>query len=113
MPSNGALQEGPSKRRQTTRNQHGPLERVTVNLTARASRALEQAAELTGDSKTDTINRALQVYAYLEQVTQEGGALYVRESPDKEPQLIKMFLRHHLRLAHLRRLQRDRLGQKL
>lgn len=92
MPSNGALQQGQNKRRQTTRRQHGPLERVTVNLTARASRALEQAAELTGDSKTDTINRALQVYAYLEQVTQEGGALYVRESPDKEPQLIKMFL---------------------
>jgi hypothetical protein len=71
--------------------QHGPLERVTVNLTVRASRALDQAAQITGDSKTDTINRALQIYAYLEQVTDSGGAIYVRESPDGEPQLVKLF----------------------
>jgi hypothetical protein len=92
MSAKIGLQEGQGKRRYTTRSQNAPLERVTVNLTVRASRALEEAAKLTGDSKTDTINRALQIYAYLEQVTQGGGALYVRESPDKEPQLIKMFL---------------------
>lgn len=93
-PANGALQEEDHGTRQgkTGRNQHGPLERVTVNLTARASRALEQAAQITGDTKTDTINRALQVYAYLEQVTQDGGAIYVRESADGEPQLVKIFL---------------------
>jgi hypothetical protein len=95
-PRNGALQEDQGKLQQeagrTGRNQHGPLERVTVNLSARAARALEEAAKLTGDSKTDTINRALQIYAYFEQITQDGGAIYVRESPDAEPQLIKMFL---------------------
>lgn len=41
------------------------LERVTVYLTARASRALGLAAELTGDSRTDAVNRAIQVYASL------------------------------------------------
>lgn len=94
MPSkspDSTLHQDQDKRRQTTRSPHGPLERITVNLTARAARALEQAAGLTGDSKTDTINRALQIYAYLEQITQDGGALYIRESPDSEPQLIKMF----------------------
>ena len=55
----------------------GGLERVTVNLIPRASRALEQAGELTGDSKTDTINRALQVYAYLEEVWAKGGSVEV------------------------------------
>ncbi len=55
----------------------GGLERVTVNLIPRASRALEQAGSLTGDSKTDTINRALQVYAYLEEVWSKGGAVLV------------------------------------
>lgn len=55
----------------------GGLERVTVNLIPRASRALEQAGQLTGDSKTDTINRALQVYAYLEDVWSKGGAILV------------------------------------
>ena len=87
-----SLQEDHGKRRQTTRGPHGPLERITVNLTARAARALEQAAGLTGDSKTDTINRALQIYAYLEQITQDGGEIYVQNAPDGELQLIKMFL---------------------
>ena len=69
----------------------GPLERVTVNLVARASRALQRLSDLTGDSKTDSINRALQVYAYLEEVTANGGAIYVRESKESELQLLKMF----------------------
>lgn len=95
-PLKGALQEDQETQQgkqqgRNARNQHGPLERVTVNLTPRAARALEQAAELTGDTKTDTINRALQVYAYLEQVTHDGGAIYVRETPEGESQLIKIF----------------------
>lgn len=68
-----------------------PLERVTVNLAARASRALQQAAELTGDTKTDSINRAIQIYAYLEDITARGGAIYVRESADGELERLKMF----------------------
>lgn len=58
-----------------TRRDHGgsPLERVTVNLIARASRALQLVSDLTGDSKTDSINRAIQVYAYLEEINANGG----------------------------------------
>jgi hypothetical protein len=70
---------------------NGPLERVTVNLTGRSSRALDAATELTGDSKTDTINRALQIYAFLEQVMAGGGSVYARESPGGELELIKFF----------------------
>ncbi len=44
----------------------GSLERVTVNLTPRSSKALEEVVGLTGDSKTDSINRAIQIYAYIE-----------------------------------------------
>lgn len=62
---------------QNLRGGGGGLERVTVNLIPRASRALELAGQLTGDSKTDTINRALQVYAYLEEVWSKGGAILV------------------------------------
>jgi hypothetical protein len=54
------------------------MERVTVNLTARASEALKESVELTGDTKTDTINRALLIYAFLQGVMQEGGAVYTR-----------------------------------
>jgi hypothetical protein len=46
---------------------------------------------LTGDSKTDTINRALQIYAYLEQVTSKGGSIYVREAGDTELERLKIF----------------------
>lgn len=70
---------------------NGPLERITVNLTGRASRALELAAQLTGDSKTDTVNRALQVYAYMEQITARGGSVYVREGADAELERLKVF----------------------
>jgi hypothetical protein len=68
-----------------------PLERITVNLTGPASRALEIATQLTGDSKTDTINRALQIYAYMEQITARGGSIYVREVADSELERLKVF----------------------
>ena len=68
-----------------------PLERVTVNLTARAARALELAVNLTGDSKTDTVNRALQIYAFLEQASAQGGAVYVREGKDAELERLRIF----------------------
>jgi uncharacterized protein (DUF1778 family) len=63
------------------------LERITVNLTPRSSSALDLAAELTGDTKTDTINRAIQIYAYLEKVIRDGGSVHVRaeEGADLEP----------------------------
>jgi len=68
-----------------------PLERITVNLTGRAARALDLATELTGDTKTDTVNRALQIYAYLEQVTANGGSIYVREATESELERLKVF----------------------
>lgn len=67
------------------------LERVTVNLTARASRALEHTVTLTGDSKTDVINRALQVYAHLEQIIHSGGGVYTKEAQSKELEKLMFF----------------------
>jgi hypothetical protein len=60
------------------------LTRLTVNLTPRSAAALDLAVGDTGDSKTDTINRALQVYAYLEHAITGGGAIFVRESADAD-----------------------------
>jgi hypothetical protein len=68
-----------------------PLERVTVNLTARSSQALDEAVRLTGDTKTDSLNRAIQIYAYIEQVLQSGGSVHVRETPDGELERLKIF----------------------
>ena len=55
-------------------------ERITVNLTPKAVQALETLTTNTGDTKTDTINRALQIYEFLDGVIREGGRVYVRES---------------------------------
>jgi hypothetical protein len=67
------------------------VERITVNLIARTSQALMLAVELTGDSKTDTINRALQIYAFLAQATAHGGSVYVQEGIDSELMQLKIF----------------------
>jgi hypothetical protein len=68
----------------------GPPERITVNVIGRASRALDLAAEITGDTKTDTVNRALQVYAYLTQLTARGGSVYVREAAESGLEPLKV-----------------------
>lgn len=56
----------------------GRFERVTVNLSPASSAALDRAVEITGDSKTDTINRALQIYAMLTDEVDEGGQVLIR-----------------------------------
>lgn len=60
------------------------LVRVAANLTPRAVQALEQAIETTGDTQTDTINRAIQVYAYLEETLKNGGEIYTRNPGSQE-----------------------------
>jgi hypothetical protein len=53
------------------------LHRVTVNLVPKASSALADAARITGDTQTDTINRALQVYLWAVQIQAAGKTLAV------------------------------------
>lgn len=60
------------------------LERVTVNLSPRSVRAMEQLVASTGDTKTDVINKALQVYSFIQEVMDEGGRLYTREAGSDE-----------------------------
>lgn len=60
-------------------------ERVTVNLSQRSSAALEQAAKITGDTKTEVINKALQLWEMVQTAQAAGGALYIQEAKDGEP----------------------------
>jgi hypothetical protein len=54
--------------------------KLTVNLTPRAISAMKMGAVLTGDTRTDTVNRALQVYAFLmEQMHLNGRRLFLAE----------------------------------
>lgn len=54
-------------------------ERITVNLIDAASNALAEAAALTQDSKTDTVNRALQVYLLMTKHQHDGGTILLRD----------------------------------
>lgn len=66
------------------------MDRATVNLAPKSVRALEQIAALTGESKTDAINRALQLYAFLQRFLDEGGAVLLREAESQELQRLHM-----------------------
>lgn len=50
---------------------------LSVNLTPPARSALEKAASLTGDGLTDTVNRALLLYAQVAELAEHEGAYRV------------------------------------
>lgn len=51
----------------------GPIVKLTVNLVPSAQLALDDAALLTGDTKTDTVNRALQLYGAVVRAVEAGA----------------------------------------
>lgn len=65
--------------------------RVSVRLGLAASQALVRACEVMGHSKTDTINRALQVYSYLTACMEEDGGKLILRKNSGEEQLIRFF----------------------
>ncbi|MGW4466354.1 hypothetical protein [Micromonospora sp. NPDC004704] len=63
------------------------LTRVTVNLTPRAVAALERLSA-NGGTKTELINRALQILELVEQmIEQDGGSLTVKHPDGTEDRL--------------------------
>lgn len=66
-------------------------ERVTVNLTPRSVRALNNLVGWTGYTKTDTINRALQIHEFVQQIMENGGTVHVRQSEGAELERLTFF----------------------
>ena len=66
------------------------LERITVNLAPSATRAIEQLAEMKGDTKTDIIRRAIQVYNYIDELSSSDSRIYVKESDEDELTEVKL-----------------------
>jgi hypothetical protein len=62
---------------------HGDHVRVAVKLTGVSFAALEEACTLTGDSMTDAINRALQIYAFVVEATNRDEEIFVRTNDGK------------------------------
>jgi hypothetical protein len=66
-------------------------ERVTVNLTPRSVRALNNLVGWTGYTKTDTINRGLQIYEFIQQIMENGGTVHIRQSEGGELERLTFF----------------------
>lgn len=60
------------------------LTKVTVNLVPRAVQALDEVVTCEGYSKTDTINRAIQLYAFIIKKTRNEGNDLCLITPDGE-----------------------------
>src|SRR6266550_1358877 len=66
------------------------LEKVTVNLTSRSAEALEKTVAGTGDSKTDVINKAVQLYAFVQDHIDAGGLFYIRDPDSTEVERLRI-----------------------
>lgn len=66
-------------------------ERVTVNLSPMTVMALSSVITSTGDTKTDTINKSLRLYAEIKEIIARGGAVYIREPGGTEVERVRIF----------------------
>src|SRR5262245_27931290 len=88
-PSRGASAGGAAVDQPEPSGGNG-LVRVTVNLAPAALHALDHLCDTTGYSKTDVINRALQVYEVWHEVAdRSGGTVSVRHA-DGEIERIRL-----------------------
>ncbi|MET8555954.1 hypothetical protein ABZV64_13440 [Streptomyces sp. NPDC004959] len=54
-------------------------ERFTVTLIAAAAQAVTTLMRITGLSKTDAINRSVQVYAFIAEQMEDGKEVFLRD----------------------------------
>ncbi|MFU8875522.1 hypothetical protein [Micromonospora sp. SL4-19] len=88
--STGVADDSPTLPESGGRGGRGKPIKLTVNLIARAWAALEDSCRLTGESKTDAVNRALQLYAFFQKSVQSGHVLKL-VGPDGKEREIHLF----------------------
>jgi hypothetical protein len=69
----------------------GAAGRVTVALLPEASAGLADLAGRTGMGKTDLVNRAISLYAFVTAQLEAGRDLHVRDPETGEAQLVRFF----------------------
>jgi hypothetical protein len=80
-----------TERTTVTEHPAGVAERTTTNLTPRSVRAMSNLGCWTGYTKTDIVNRALQIYEFIQQITERGGTLHVRQAHGAELERLTFF----------------------
>jgi hypothetical protein len=63
-------------------------DRMTVNLNRRGKTGLDRAMEATGDTKTEVVNRALELYGRVTGRAAQGDDLLLRNSTGELTQLL-------------------------
>ena len=72
-------------------SEDSPVGRVNVALVAEAVDALARLQDRTGLKKVDLVNRALQVYEFIDAELKAGKQVLLRDE-DGHDQLVKIFL---------------------
>lgn len=67
------------------------LTRVTVNLTTKSVASMDALTKLTGENKTEVINKSLQFYDDVQTFISTGGTVYMRDPGSKELERIRIF----------------------
>lgn len=65
--------------------------RITLNLSSRSYKALESIVSITDDSKTEAINKALQLYAMVQEQQARGGATWFQDTDDADMVRVRFF----------------------
>jgi len=65
--------------------------RVTVNLSKRSADALDEASRITDNTKTEVINKSIQLWALVQTAQLQGGGIWVKESKEAELALVRFF----------------------
>jgi hypothetical protein len=71
--------------------EHAPkvAARVTVNLSRKTVEALNATCALTDDTKTEVINKAIQLYREVQEAQQKGGGIWIQSDQSREPVLVR------------------------
>ncbi|MBD3004531.1 hypothetical protein [Streptomyces sp. 5-10] len=64
--------------------------RQAISFTRKGFASLERLTTETGESKSDMVNRALEVYDFLEKEKAAGGELMIRHPGDELPQRVHL-----------------------
>lgn len=63
------------------------MTKLTINITPRAAAALDAAAATNDETKTSAVNRAIQTYAFLTRVVDDGWEVVLRDNDGREQRI--------------------------
>jgi hypothetical protein len=89
--ANPAAAQPVSDAARKTRGAVVPLTKLTVNITPRATAALEEASRTNGETKTNVVNRAIQAYAFLTRMMASGWELVLKDPKEGREQQVQFF----------------------